>query len=162
LWDIEVRVREGSKWHKKRVIAALGFYQGLVYALNKARNQGMKKHLCSLLPRACALRAEAFKHCENVHEVEAKLEQEVNNPLRSSSPAECINSILHKLEVILNQVNQPLLNLASLEHNLTPLERSEKRKGRSPYEILGVRIEGDEKGFLGVLLPKAQREGILK
>jgi transposase-like protein len=162
LWDIEVRVREGSKWHKKRVIAALGFYQGLVYALNKARNQGMKKHLCSLLPRACALRAEAFKHCENVHEVEAKLEQEVNNPLRSSSPAECINSITRKLEVILNQVNQPLLHLTALEHNLTPFERSEKRKGRSPYEMLGVCIEGDENGFLGVLLPRAQREGMLK
>ena len=162
LWDIEVRLREGSNWRKKRVIAALGFYQGLVYALNNARSQGRKKHLCSLLPRACALRSEVFKHCENVHEVEAKLEQEVNNPLRSSSPAECINSILRKLEVILNQVNQPLLNLAALEHNLTPFERSKKRGGRSPFEILGVRIEGDEDGFLGVLLSRAQREGMLK
>jgi hypothetical protein len=45
---------------------------------------GMKKHLCSLLPRACALRSEVFEHCENVHEVEARLEQDANNPLRSS------------------------------------------------------------------------------
>jgi hypothetical protein len=162
LWDIDVRLRTGSKWNKKRVIAALGFYQGVVYALKKARDQGKKSHLCSLLPRACELRSEAFKHCENVHEVEAALEQEVANPLRSSSPAECINSKLRKYEVILSHVNQPMLNLIALEHNLTPFERSEKRAGLSPYEMLGVRIEGDEGGFLGVLLSRAERDGLLK
>jgi hypothetical protein len=45
LWDTEVRLREGSRWQKKRVIAALDFYQGLVYALSKALNYRTKKHL---------------------------------------------------------------------------------------------------------------------
>ena len=162
LWDIDVKLREGSNWRKKRVIAALGFYHGVVNALAKARSHREKVQLCSLLPRACELRAEVYKHCENVHEVDAALELEVNNPLRSSSMVECINSKLRKLEVILNHVNQPFLNLIALEHNLTPFERSEKRAGRSPYEMLGVPIEGDEDGFLGVLLSRARREGMLK
>jgi len=161
-WDIDVRLREGSKWRQRRVIAALGFYQGVLPDLASARSSWTKKHLGSLLPRACALRAEAYEHGENAHEVEAMLEQKVNTPLRSSSPAECINSITRKLENILSHVNQPLLNLVAVEFNLTPFERSEKRAGRSPYGILGVHIEGDDDGFLGVLLSRARREGILK
>ena len=51
---------------------------------------------------------------------------------------------------------------AAFQHNLTPIERSDKRAGKSPYEILGVRLEGDEDGFVGVLLAAARREGLLK
>jgi len=76
--------------------------------------------------------------------------------------SETINSKLRPLQSIKKHVNQPYLNLFALKHNLTPIERSAKRGGQSPYALLGVRLEGDEDGFLGVLLSAARREGLLK
>ncbi len=121
-----------------------------------------QQRLLALLPRAAELRAEAFRHCRNAAQVEAELLDRLAYLERSSSLAECINSKLRPLQAIKKFVNQSFLNLFALRHSLTPIERSEKRAGKSPYEMLGLRLEGDEEGFVGVILAAARREGWLE
>lgn len=162
LWDLEVLPSRGSRWRPERVIAALGHHAGLVAAIKRTRAGDEQRQLLALLGKAAKLRAEAFRRCRNAAQVEAQLLDRLVYLERSSSLAENINSKLRPLQAIKKYVNQPYLNLFALQHNLTPIERSPKRAGRTPYEILGVHLEGDEKGFIGVLLAAARREGMLE
>lgn len=161
LWEHDVLLRRGSRWRPKRVIAAVGWHAGLLEAIKRAHG-AERQRLIALLPRAGELRAEAFRQCRNAAAIETALLDRLRFLERSSSLAETINSKLRPLQAIKKQVSQPYLNLFALHHNLTPFERSDKRGCRSPYELLGVRLEGDEAGFLGVLLSAARREGLLK
>jgi hypothetical protein len=54
-----------------------------------------------------------------------------------------------------------MLNLIALKHNLMAFGRSAERQWQSLYRIPGVRLEGDEDGWLGVLMAAARREGLL-
>jgi transposase-like protein len=162
LWNIEVHVRQDSPWRPKRVIAALAWHAGLADAITRARDTETRQRLAALLPRASRLRAEAFRHCRNASQVEAQLLDRLSHLERSSSLAETINSILRPLQAIKKHVNQPFLDLFALQHNTTPFERSDTRAGMSPFQMLGVHLEGDEDGFVGVILAAARREGLLK
>jgi len=163
LWTMPVQLRAGAHpwWNRRRVIAAAGWPMGLCAALAKATDADEVRRLRDLLPRAYALRAEALKSCENFHQVEKELQEQLQNLERASSAVETINSKLRPLQAVKKHVSQPLLNLFALKHDLTPFERSEKRKGRSPFGILGVKLEGDDDGWLGVLMARARKEGLL-
>lgn len=163
LWNIPVTLRPDADpwWNTRRIISAAAWPLGLCAAIERQANPDERKRLCALLPRAYARRAEAMKQCDSFHLVEAQLRDRLDNLERASSAVENINSKLRPVQAIKKTVNQAFLNLFALKHNLTPFERSDKRKGRSPFEILGITLEGDDQGWLGVLMARAKKEGLV-
>jgi hypothetical protein len=163
LWELEVQLRDDANpwWTPRRIIAAAAWPLGLCEAIRRENNPDEVKRLCGLLPRAYDLRVQALKQCDNFAQVEVQLIDRLKNLERASSAIESLNAKFRVVQAVKKQVNQPFLNLFALCHNLTPFERSRKRRGRSPFEILGVRLEGDEGGWLGVLMTRARREGLL-
>lgn len=163
LWKLEVQLRDDANpwWTSRRIIAAAAWPLGLCEAIRRANNPDEARRLCGLLPRAYELRAQALTQCENFAQVEAGLIDRLDNLERASSAIESLNAKFRVVQAVKKQVNQPFLNLFALCHNLTPFERSRKRRGRSPFEILGVRVEGDDGGWLGPLMVRARFEGLL-
>jgi len=163
LWNIQATLKPSANpwWNARRVISAAAWPLGLCAAIEKEANPDERRRLCALLPRAYARRAEAMSQCDSFHLVEAQLKDRLDNLERASSAVENINSKLRPVQAIKKTVNQAFLNLFALKHNLTPFERSAKRKGKSPYEILGIKLEGDEQGWLGVLMARAKNDGLI-
>lgn len=163
LWKLEVQLRDDANpwWTPRRIIAAIAWPLGLCGAIRRANNPDEARRLCGLLPRAYEQRARALTQCENFAQVEAGLIDRLDNLERASSAIESLNAKFRVVQAVKKQVNQPFLNLFALCHNLTPFERSRKRRGRSPFELLGVRVEGDDGGWLGALMARARREGLL-
>lgn len=72
---------------------------------------------------------------ESYRRVAAVLRQTV----RASSAVECMNSVLRMHQGRHRTVTQPMLDLKRLYWNCRPF-RSGKRRGRSPYELLGLSL----------------------
>ncbi len=58
-------------------------------------------------------------------------------PKRASSLVECFNSILRPIQQVKKQVTQEFLWLKALHHNMKTFKQG-KRKGKSPFQLLGV------------------------
>ena len=58
-------------------------------------------------------------------------------PKRASSLVECYNSILRPIQQVKKQVTQEFLWLKALHHNMKAFKQG-RRKGKSPFQILGV------------------------
>jgi len=65
-------------------------------------------------------------------------------PRRTSSLVETINSPLRTLQQIHRNLSQPLLDLYALRHNMKPFAPGCKRRGKSPYQRLGVDLGTDD------------------
>jgi hypothetical protein len=163
LWELNVQLRDDASpwWTPRRIIAAAAWPLGLCEAIRREKNPDEVRRLCGLLPIAYELRGQALRQCGNFARVEAGLIDRLANLERASSAIESLNAKFRVVQAVKKQVNQPFLNLFALCHNLTPFERSRKRRGRSPFDILGIRLEGDDGGWLGVLMARARREGLL-
>jgi hypothetical protein len=59
------------------------------------------------------------------------------HPKRASSLVECYNSILRPIQQVKKQVTQEFLWLKALHHNMKTF-RQGRRKGKSPFQLLGV------------------------
>jgi hypothetical protein len=59
------------------------------------------------------------------------------HPRRASSLVECFNSILRPIQQVKKQVTQEFLWLKALHHNMKTFKQG-KRKGKSPFQLLGV------------------------
>jgi hypothetical protein len=59
------------------------------------------------------------------------------HPKRASSLVECYNSILRPIQQVKKQVTQEFLWLKALHHNMKSF-RQGRRKGKSPFQLLGV------------------------
>jgi hypothetical protein len=59
------------------------------------------------------------------------------HPKRASSLVECYNSILRPIQQVKKQVTQEFLWLKALHHNMKTFKQG-KRKGKSPFQLLGV------------------------
>jgi hypothetical protein len=59
------------------------------------------------------------------------------HPKRASSQVECFNSILRPIQQVKKQVTQEFLWLKALHHNMKTFKQG-KRKGKSPFQLLGV------------------------
>jgi exonuclease VII small subunit len=59
------------------------------------------------------------------------------HPKRASSLVECFNSILRPIQQVKKQVTQEFLWLKALHHNMKAFKQG-KRKGKSPFQLLGV------------------------
>ena len=58
-------------------------------------------------------------------------------PKRASSLVECFNSILRPIQQVKKQVTQEFLWLKALHHNMKSFKQG-RRKGKSPFQLLGV------------------------
>jgi len=67
----------------------------------------------------------------------ARIQEEIGQPFRSSSWAECINSRLRVAQQVLKHLGPNLLALLALAHNATPFTGG-KRRGKTPLQILGI------------------------
>jgi hypothetical protein len=63
--------------------------------------------------------------------------------VRASSAVECINSVLRMHQGRHRTLKQGLLDLKRLYWNSRPF-REGKRKGRSPYELLGLKLPSSD------------------
>ncbi len=63
----------------------------------------------------------------------------LRHTVRASSAVECMNSVLRMHQERHRTVTQPMLDLKRLYWNCRPF-RSGKRRGRSPYELLGLSL----------------------
>jgi hypothetical protein len=59
------------------------------------------------------------------------------HPKRASSLVECFNSILRPIQQVKKQVTQEFLWLKALHHNMKTFKQG-RRKGKSPFQLLGV------------------------
>jgi hypothetical protein len=59
------------------------------------------------------------------------------HPKRASSLVECFNSILRPIQQVKKQVTQEYLWLKALHHNMKTFKQG-RRKGKSPFQLLGV------------------------
>jgi len=90
--------------------------------------------------------------CPQLDEVASRLRRELRVPKRSSSGVESLNSRLRVLQMVHRTVSDEMLGLVALAWNLTPRRHHGWRKGRSPYEMLGVDIGQGDKPWYDVLL----------
>lgn len=90
--------------------------------------------------------------CVNLDVVAEALRRELRFPKRSSSGVESLNSKLRVLQMVHRNVSDEMLGLVALAWNLTIRKHSGRRRGESPYGMLGVDIGQAGKTWFDVLL----------
>ena len=75
--------------------------------------------------------------CPSWPEHRARIQEEIEQPFRSSSWAECVNRRLRVAQQVLKHLVSNLLALMALAHNATPFTGG-KRRGKTPLQILGI------------------------
>ncbi len=93
---------------------------------------------------------------ETLGETLAAIESLLRHPRRSSSLVESFNARVRVLQMSRRNVSDRLLGLAALQWNVEKREEG-PRRGTSPYGLLGVLEEADERRWWEVLLD-AQEE----
>ena len=149
---IEIELRPGSAWRREDVLRALGQERALRRRANDmtlAVGEQMRADR-----QARQLAASFARHCANAAQVRARWEDLVNWPRRSSSGTESFNNRLRVLQVVQRSVSDERMALHALAHNLTIREQG-RRRGHSPYQILGVDFAATDKPWYDVLLAAA-------
>lgn len=77
---------------------------------------------------------------EGYENVKEKIMSAFETTHRSSASVENVNTRLRLYEQVKKHVDQGFLSLAAVHHNLTPFKDGAKREGKSPAELLGVRL----------------------
>jgi len=149
---IEVDLRPGSTWSQRTVLNAL------------IRQWSIRRQLADpdawvdyttykdLLRLARDLEHRLRRECLNLDAVAEALRRELRFPKRSSSGVESLNSKLRVLQMVHRNVSDEMLGLVALAWNLTPRRHPGRRRGRSPYGMLGVDIGQADKPWYDVLL----------
>jgi len=126
----ELREALLRRWWLRRQAATMGTDRRLV-----ADAPGGGRWLAAALVQTEYCRKWAANWEESYRRVAAVLRHTV----RASSAVECMNSVLRMHQGRHRTVTQPMLDLKRLYWNCRPFH-SGKRKGRSPYELLGLRL----------------------
>lgn len=149
---IEVKLRPGTAWTRREVFGALSQEREL-----RRRSNDMKQPVAAMMTadrQARRLGSALRRHCANLAEVRARWEDLVDWPRRSSSGTESFNNRLRVLQVVQRYVSDERIALHVLEHNLVPREDG-RRRGQSPYQILGIDFAKTDKPWYDVLLDAA-------
>lgn len=77
---------------------------------------------------------------EGYENVKEKIMSAFETTHRSSASVENVNTRLRLYEQVKKHVDQCFLNLAAVYHNLAPFKDGAKREGKSPAELLGVKL----------------------
>jgi transposase-like protein len=94
---------------------------------------------------------------ETLGETQAAIESLLRHPRRSSSLVESFNARVRVLQMSRRNVSDRLLGLAALRWNVEKREEG-PRRGTSPYGLLGVLEEADERRWWEVLLDALEEE----
>ena len=86
---------------------------------------------------------------EGYDKIKTEVVNILNAILRSSSAVECVNSIIRPYQQIKKRFSKSFIYLVALYHNLHTFVKGSKREGRSPAEILGVKLPTYD--FFGLL-----------
>lgn len=149
---IEVKLRPGSPWTRRDVFGALSQEREL-----RRRSNDMRLPVEAMMAadrQARRLVSALRRHCANLAAVRASWEDLVDWPRRSSSGTESFNNRLRVLQVVQRYVSDERIALHALEHNLAPREDG-RRRGQSPYQILGIDFAKTDKPWYDVLLEAA-------
>lgn len=149
---IEITLRPGSTWCREDALRALGQERAL-----RRRANDMNLAVAAQMRadrQARHLAASFARHCANAAQVRARWEDLVKWPRRSSSGTESFNNRLRVLQVVQRSVSDERMTLHALAHNLTVREEG-RRRGHSPYQILGVDFAATDKPWYDVLLDAA-------
>ena len=80
------------------------------------------------------------KSLEGYDKIKTEVVNILNAILRSSSAVECVNSIIRPYQQIKKRFSESFIYLVALYHNLHTFVKGSKRAGKSPAEILGVKL----------------------
>ena len=97
------------------------------------------------------LQAALAEVCENLDAVRAAVASLLDQPRRSSSLVEALNSRLRVLQMAHRNVPDSRLSLMALAWNLTARAEG-RRRGPSPYARLGIDFADDRRAWYEVLL----------
>ena len=147
LWAIEVVRTPQATWSAEEILQGVWDVRGLEHRASCASGAVF----ASLEDCALGLRERLQQECENLDAVMERVARHARWVPRSSSAVESLNSQLRVLQMVHRTVSNELLWLHALAWNLTP-RREGRRKGRSPYEMLGVDIGQGNRPFYDVLL----------
>jgi hypothetical protein len=151
LFTTHTRVREAvtAKLRPDTHWKAMEIQQSLATVWDLERNGSVQS-----VRTARKLRAKLAKACCNLAEIEAQLRKIDQIPPRSSSGAESLNSQYRVLQMVHRYVSDELLSLKSFAMNMTPREEG-PRKGRTPYELLGVDLGAQDSHWAALLIDQA-------
>jgi hypothetical protein len=149
MWSaIDVRLRPDSDWSREQVLDA-------VVSLHHAARRRASAQEWSVMRAAqqehAALRAALGGACENLDAVCAAATSLLDQPRRSSSLVEALNSRLRVLQMAHRNVPDSRLSLLALAWNLTARTEG-RRRGPSPYARLGIDFADDRRPWYEVLL----------
>ena len=147
LAGVVVERTAGSTWSAEEIL------QGVwdVRALERRASRATGAVWQSLEDCALELRERLQQECGNLDAVMEAVARHARWVPRSSSAVESLNSQLRVLQMLHRTVSDELLWLHALAWNLTP-RREGKRRGQSPYAMLGVDIGQGNRPFYDVLL----------
>jgi hypothetical protein len=128
-------------------VSALGYSQKTLTALERLEGLRRQPERCrgesasAAAARGLALisAVQLAKSDAQWPEKMARFREVLQQTLRASSPVEGVNSVMRMQQARHRRMSQGLLDLKRLYWNLRPF-RTGGRKGRSPYEILGVSL----------------------
>ena len=106
--------------------------------------------------RLATLRDELASACRNAKRVERAVRSLLSRPRRSSSLVEAFNSSLRVLQMKHRNVSDDLMSLHALAWNLR-VRKEGRRRGRSPFERLGVEFASDHRPWYEVLIEEMDR-----
>jgi hypothetical protein len=131
-------------------VAALGFSRDTLTALE--RLEGLRRqperHRGESRPAAAARGMALISHVQltlsdpDWQDKMARFQQALKDTLRASSWVEGVNSVLRMQQARHRRMTQGLLDLKRLYWNMRRF-RTGRRKGRSPYELLGLKLPAE-------------------
>ncbi len=149
LWEsVEVELAPGSRWTRDDVLDAFIELHTTERRLRDATEWAIAR---AAQVRLATLRDELASACQNAKRVERAVRSLLCRPRRSSSLVEAFNSSLRVLQMKHRNVSDDLMSLHALAWNLR-VRKEGRRRGRSPFEQLGVEFASDHRPWYEVLI----------
>lgn len=149
---LPIEIREGSSWSPRDVLRALAQERVL-----RREAEDMRRPVAEQIAadRQARHLAEGIRrHCVNAAEVRAQWLDLVEHPRRSSSGTESFNRRLRVLEAVQRFASDSRIALHAIAHNLKR-RTTGPRRGKSPYQMLGIDFATPGANWYDVLLDAA-------
>lgn len=149
---LPIEMRAGSPWSPRDVLRALAQERVL-----RREAEDMKRPVAEQIAadrQARRLSEGIRRHCVNAAEVRAKWLDLVEHPRRSSSGTESFNRRLRVLEAVQRFASDSRIALHAVAHNLKR-RTTGPRRGKSPYQMLGIDFATPGANWYDVLLDAA-------
>lgn len=149
---LPIEMRDGSPWTPRDVLRALAQERVLRREADDTRRPVAEQIAADRQARRLA--EGIRRHCVNAAEVRAKWLDLVEHPRRSSSGTESFNRRLRVLEAVQRFASDSRIALHAVAHNLKR-RTTGPRRGKSPYQMLGIDFATPGANWYDVLLDAA-------